>query len=189
MATLYLVRHGQTYNNRRGIFTGQSDSRLTPKGRQQAAKVAKSLKNIPIGLAYQSSLKRSHTTLQILLKPQPTHPKVLTDSRLNERSYGQLERHYHSHIITQYGTKQFRQWHRDFDLHPPGGESFAEVEVRIRQFLSDLRQVYASQKINILISAHGNSIRLLRRVLEHASKKTTCRWNIKYDRFYRYHLR
>lgn len=171
MVTLYLVRHGQTYNNRRGIFTGQHDSKLTRKGQQQIVQLSKKLKNIHFDLAYQSGLKRSHKTLQILLKSHNPKPKVITDIRLNERSYGELEQHYHTHTIAKYGLKQFRLWHRDFDIRPPGGESFADVEIRVRQFLSDLKKAHKYERINVLISAHGNSIRLMRRILEHASKK------------------
>ncbi len=188
MTNLYIFRHGQTTYNRDKIFSGWSDPPLTDLGIKQAEYLAQLLKNTRLDIAYQSSLLRSRHTLEIVLKFHPKCTKIITDDRITERNYGNLNTHPHQEIIDKYGQKQFDIWHRSYHVPPPGGESFDDVEVRVGEFIADLKKLYSKKDLNIAISAHGNSIRLFRKILENASEDETCSWTIPYDKVFEYKI-
>lgn len=188
MSTIYLFRHGQTTFNRDKIFTGWSDPPLTDLGIQQAEYLATLLENTKINIAYQSSLLRSRHTLEIVLKNHPECQQIITDDRIRERNYGDLNTHSHQSIIDQYGQSQFDTWHRSFHNPPPSGESFANVEDRVGEFITDLKKLYSSKDLNIAISAHGNSIRLFRKIMEDSTEEETSSWTIPYDQIFQYKI-
>ena len=188
MSTIYIFRHGQTDFNRDHKFTGWLDAKLTDLGRQQAEAIANQLRKKNINLAFQTRLSRSIETLDIVIKPHPECQQRITDDRLIERSYGDLSGHLHSEIISQYGQNQFDLWHRGWDNQPPHGESLADVEIRVGEFITDIKSQYSGQDINIAISAHGNSIRLFRKIMENATITDTCSWSIPYDTYFEYQI-
>lgn len=188
MAQIFLFRHGQTTYNQQKIFTGWSDPPLTALGIKQAKYLGQLLKDTRLDIAYQSRLKRSRHTLKIVLKYHPECAKIITDDRIIERSYGDLATQKHHDIIKKYGQDQFDIWHRSYSTPPPGGESFADVEVRVGDFITDLRKQYSQKDLNIAISAHGNSIRLFRKILEGATEKETSSWTIPYDKIFKYSI-
>jgi len=188
MSTIYLFRHGQTTFNRDHIFTGFKDAPLTDLGIKQAKYIAKLLKNKRIDIAYQTRLSRSIDTLTPVLQTHPEIQKVITDDRVIERSYGDLAGQPHQKIIDKYGQKQFDIWHRSYRIPPPNGESFADVKVRVKDFIKGLKKKYSGKDINIAISAHGNSIRLFRQIMEKASIADTCSWSIPYDQIFTYKI-
>ncbi|MDD5331584.1 MAG: histidine phosphatase family protein [Candidatus Nanoarchaeia archaeon] len=186
---IYLFRHGETYFNRYKIFTGWKDSRLTFKGIKQAKIIAEQLKGKKFQVAFQTTLSRSKDTLKYVLKSHPECKKIITDDRLIERRYGRLEGKFHKTVIRKYGQQQFDIWHRAYDIHPPGGESFKDVEKRIKPFIEDLTKYIKKNKVNVAISAHGNSIRLFRKIMEDASVKETVKWFIPYDKVFVYKIK
>jgi 2,3-bisphosphoglycerate-dependent phosphoglycerate mutase len=186
---IYLFRHGQSTYNRDKKFTGWNDAKLTPLGIKQAKDLGKKLKSKKIQVAFQTDLSRSKDTLKEVLKFHPECKKILTDNRMRERNYGKLNGHYHSKTIQKYGQKQFDLWHRGFDSKPPGGESFAMVEKRVKPFIKDLIKFMKKNKVNVAISAHGNSIRLFRKIFEHASIPETVSWTIPYDKYFEYEIK
>jgi 2,3-bisphosphoglycerate-dependent phosphoglycerate mutase len=188
MATIYLFRHGQTDFNRDQKFTGWMESHLTDLGRQQAQTIAGLLVNKTIKLAYKTRLSRSQETLNIVLKSHPECKKVITDDRLMERSYGDLAGETHQNIINGLGIGQYEQWHRGFYDQPPGGESFADVEDRVTEFLADFKNKYGGKNLNVAISAHGNSIRLFRKIMENATIEDCVSWTIPYDQYFEYNI-
>ncbi len=188
MAKIYLFRHGQTTYNRDHIFTGFKDAPLTSFGKKQADCIAKLLKNTRLDLAFQTRLSRSKDTLAPVLKSHPEIKKVITDDRMIERNYGDLSGYSHRQIINKYGQKQFDFWHRSYRLSPPNGESFADVEVRVGDFIKDLKAKYAGKDLNIAISAHGNSIRLFRKIMEKATISATVSWTIPYNQYFEYKI-
>jgi 2,3-bisphosphoglycerate-dependent phosphoglycerate mutase len=188
MATIYLFRHGQTDFNRDQKFTGWLDSKLTDLGHQQAQVIVDLLTDKTINLAYQTRLSRSRETLKIILKSHPECKQIITDDRLIERSYGDLSGLTHQMVIKGLGVGKYEQWHRGFYDHPPGGESFADVENRVMEFLADFKKKYGGKKIGVAISAHGNSIRLFRKIMENTSIEDCVSWSIPYDRFFEYQL-
>jgi len=215
---IYLFRHGQTYYNKKGIFTGWKDSKLTPLGIKQSKIIAKKLKDKKIDVAFQTDLSRSKDTLKEVLKYHPECGEIITANRMAERKYGDLEGVSHESFIKRIGKKLYKLEfqgdamenldislrkkiknflgkgeydiiHRGYNLAPPNGESFAMVEKRVRIFIKNLKKFMKKEKVNVAISAHGNSIRLFRKIMENKSKKETVKWFIPYDKYYEYTIK
>ena len=180
---LYLFRHGETTYNSKGQFTGFDNPPLTKKGFDDAYILSERLKDKKFNIAIQTPLKRSKDTLKAVLKNHPECKRVLTDARMKERNYGRLNGKTHAQIVQRYGFLQYDKWHRDFNTRPPKGESFADVEKRVKSFIHDLKKLIKKEKTNIAISAHGNSIRLFRKIMTHASKEQSVQWSIPYDNY------
>jgi bisphosphoglycerate-dependent phosphoglycerate mutase len=185
---IFLFRHGQTYYNKNKIFSGWKDSKLTSLGKKQGEIIAKKLKKKRIDVAFQTDLSRSKETLNIILKYHPECREIITANRMIERNYGFLEGKKHKTIIKKYGKGQFDKWHRGWNNPPKGGESFKEVEKRVKIFIKNLIEFMKKNKVNVCISAHGNSMRLFRKIMEKASIKETCSWNIPYDKYFEYSI-
>lgn len=147
------------------------NSRLTPKGKEQSNFVAEKLKNKEINVAFETSLSRSSSSLKIVLKNHPECRRIITDNRMIERSYGDLERKYHKTVIKKFGKKKFDLWHRSYATPPPGGESIEMVEKRVLSFIHDVYILVKKEKSNVLISAHNNSMRPFRRYFENLTVK------------------
>ena len=131
---IYLFRHGQTTFNRDGIFTGWKDAKLTKLGIKEANIIGKKLKNREINVAIHSGLSRAKNTLKEVLKYHPECKKIIIDKRIIERSYGSLSGKKHLATIEKYGKEQYDKWHRGFYERPPKGESFSDVEKRVKPF-------------------------------------------------------
>jgi 2,3-bisphosphoglycerate-dependent phosphoglycerate mutase len=184
-----LFRHGQTDFNKRKIFTGWKESKLTSLGIKQAKTVASKLKNKKIDVAYQTRLSRSKDTLKEVIKFHPECEKIIIDNRMIERDYGNLNGMKHEEFIKKYGQEKFDLIHRGFNVQPPAGESFAMIEKRVGSFIKDLTKKIKKEKVNVAISAHGNSIRLFRKIIEKASKDEAVKWVIPYDKVFMYKIR
>jgi len=218
MEKIYLFRHGQTTYNRDGRFTGQSEARLTKKGREHAKTIAKKLKNKSFQMAIHTRLSRSKDTLKPVLKDHPECVLIIQDDRMIERSYGELQGMTHEQFVDRIGrqeydlrvhgdaienlesklrkkvekflgTEQYEAIHRGYNVAAPKGESFKDVEKRVKSFIKDLRKFMKKNKVNVAISAHGNSIRLFRKIMEKASVEETVKWFIPYDKVFEYTLK
>ena len=183
---IYLFRHGETYYNRSKRFSGTLNTRLTPEGIQQVNLIAEKLKDKIIHIAFKTSLSRSSLSLKIVLKYHPECQRIIIDDRLIERSYGDLEGKYHRAIISKYGKKQFEIWRRSYDIPPPGGESMEGVERRVLSFVKDLKDLMKREKVNVLISAHSNSMRPFRRYFENLTIKQMMALKNPYDKCFDY---
>jgi len=186
---IYLFRHGQSKYNESKRFTGWLDIGLTKKGISQAIAIAKKLKNKKIDVAFQTKLSRSKDTLKYILRYHPECKQIITDNRMIERSYGKLEGKYHKTIIKEYGKKQFDIWHRSYDLAPPKGESIKQVEKRVLSFIKDLTKFIKKNKVNVAISAHGNSMRPFRRYFEKLTIKQMLQLENPYDNYFEYMIK
>jgi 2,3-bisphosphoglycerate-dependent phosphoglycerate mutase len=187
--TIYLFRHGQTTYNRDEKFTGVSDPLLTSLGHKEAHSVAIKLKNAKFGIAVHTHLKRSKQTLNEVLKFHPECTKIAQDDRMIERDYGTLDGTTHESYIKAHTLRAYNEIHRDYNTRPPKGESFADVEHRVKAFIATLKTKIKQEQTNVAISAHGNSIRLFRKIMERASTKKACSWTIPYDKVYKYKIR
>lgn len=183
---IYIFRHGQTYFNREDKFTGFIDSKLTKTGIEEAKIVALRLKDKKIDVAFHTSHSRTKETLKEVLKFHPECKRIIEDNRMIERNYGKLNGHTHLEIVKKYGPEQYDKWHRGFYDRPPGGESFADIEKRVASFIQDLIKFMKKEKVNVAISASGNSIRLFRKIMENAPIKQVVEWFIPYDKVYEY---
>jgi len=179
MALLALVRHGESQWNLENRFTGWIDVPLTAKGRQEAQRAGEKLKDIHFDKAYTSVLQRAIETLDIVLEviAQPAMP-VARDAALNERHYGDLQGLNKAETAEKYGKEQVHLWRRSYDIAPPGGESLKDTAARTlpyfeQHILPDLR---AGK--NVLVSAHGNSLRSIVMHLDRLTKEQVLELNI-----------
>ena len=184
---MFVFRHAETFDNRRGIFSGWRDSDLTSKGFAQAQKVAEQLKRYRIDYAFTSHLKRARKTLELVLEAHPPIP-VFVDDRLIERCYGLLQGKSKRKIAHE-NPDWFAQIHRGYELAPPNGESLRMVEKRVLSFLEQLRDWLGQNPGNVAISCHGNSIRPIKRVFENLSSEQMLRLESPQDRAMIYDLR
>jgi len=183
---IYIFRHGETFYNKSKRFTGWTNSRLTPKGIKQASLIAEKLRNKTFQLAFETSLSRSSDTMKIVLKHHPECKKVIVDDRMIERSYGDLQRKFHKTVIRKYGEKQFDIWHRSYDVPPSGGESIKIVEKRVLSLIKDLVILMKRERVSVVISAHGNSMRPFRRHFENLTIKQMMELENPYDKYFDY---
>jgi len=181
-----IFRHGETYYNRGKRFTGWVNSRLTSKGIKQSNVIAEELRKKTFQIAFKTSLSRSSDTLKTVLKYHPECKKVIVDDRMIERSYGNLQRKFHKTVIQKYGKRQFDIWHRSYDVPPPGGESIRMVEKRVLSFINDLIILIKKERVNVVISAHGNSMRPFRRYFENLTIKQMVKLENPYDKYFDY---
>ena len=191
MQKIYLFRHGQTAYNRDEKFTGFIDSKLTEVGKKHARIIAKKMKDKKFQVAIHTRLSRSKDTLKPVLKNHKECVFIIEDDRMIERSYGNLAGKTHKAIIKKYGVEKYNRWHRGYSIknRPPKGESFEDVERRVKIFIKDFKKFMLNNKVNVAISAHGNSIRLFKKIMENAPIEKTIKWNIPYDKVFEYNIK
>lgn len=179
MATLVLVRHGQSIYNLENRFTGSLDVDLTKLGKKEAQKAGKKLLHFKFDCAYTSTLKRAQESLKIILMTiHQTTIRVIEDKSLNERDYGNLQGLNKEETIAKYGKEQVEIWRRSYAIRPPNGESLEDTFNRtIPFYLQEIEPQLKSQK-DVLIVAHGNSLRALVMYLENISQEEIAHLNI-----------
>ncbi|WP_027372283.1 2,3-bisphosphoglycerate-dependent phosphoglycerate mutase [Chryseobacterium sp. UNC8MFCol] len=170
MTKLFLVRHGQSLWNLENRFTGWQDIDITEAGIEEAKKAGIALKGEKIDVAFTSALIRAQHTLSIILDEmgKPNIP-VIMDKALNERSYGNLEGLNKAETALKYGDDKVRTWRRSFDVVPPGGESLKITYSRVIPYYEMHILPLLKKGENVLIVAHGNSLRALIMYLENLS--------------------
>jgi 2,3-bisphosphoglycerate-dependent phosphoglycerate mutase len=172
MPLLTLVRHGQSLWNLENRFTGETDIPLTEKGREEAVTAGKKLKNIPLSHGFTSVLQRAIDTMSLILQEiGHTDLPVIRDKALNERNYGQLQGLNKAEVARQYGDEQVALWRRSFSTRPPGGESLADTSARVIPYYHRMIEPLLLEGKNILVVAHGNSLRALMMKLEDISEE------------------
>ncbi|HEU0159483.1 MAG TPA: 2,3-bisphosphoglycerate-dependent phosphoglycerate mutase [Hyphomicrobiaceae bacterium] len=161
---LVLVRHGESEWNKLNLFTGWKDPDLSEKGVAEAHKAGQLLKaqGLHFDLAFTSVLKRAQRTLDIMLEElgQPGLT-IRRDQRLNERDYGDLSGLNKDEARQRWGEKQVHIWRRSFDVPPPGGESLKDTAERVLPYYQSQIWPEVAAHRNVLVSAHGNSLRAL----------------------------
>ncbi len=181
MSTLALVRHGQSQWNLENRFTGWTDVALTELGREEARKAGELLKDtgIDFDLAYTSVLSRAIDTLNIILEVLGAVDLPVTkDQALNERHYGSLQGLNKAETAKKYGAEQVHLWRRSYDVRPPDGESLEDTAARTLPFYNE--HILADLKAgkNVLVSAHGNSLRSIVMELDQLGRDQVLELNI-----------
>lgn len=167
MSYLILVRHGQSEWNALGKWTGWTDINLNEEGRKDARRAAEGIKDIRIDKAYTSDLKRAQQTLEeivklIDIKDVPT----IKAAELKERNYGDLTGKNKWKIKEEYGDDQFTRWRRSWDEPIPNGETLKDVYNRVIPYYSKIILPDLLDDKNVIVAAHGNSLRALVKYLE-----------------------
>ena len=176
---LVIVRHGQSVWNLENRFTGWVDVDLTEQGREEARLSGEKLKDIPFDVCFTSELKRAIETLDIILHVTgQTDLPVFKDAALNERMYGDLQGLNKAETAEKFGAVQVALWRRSFAITPPGGESLKDTQVRVLAYYHSHIVPYLEKGNNVLIVAHGNSLRALMMYLEHISEEAIAEINI-----------
>ena len=164
MTNLTLVRHGQSDWNNKNLFTGWENPGLTKKGVEEAHKTGNLLKeeNRNYSYLFTSILDRAINTAGIILEELGIDQiNVIRDQALNERDYGELTGLNKDAARKKWGEDQVHIWRRSFDVPPPGGESLKDTAERVIPYFRDKILPLLIEDNNILISAHGNSLRAL----------------------------
>jgi 2,3-bisphosphoglycerate-dependent phosphoglycerate mutase len=193
---LILLRHGESVWNAKNLFTGWVDVELSDKGRKEAARGGQLLKeaNLLPDVLHTSLLKRAINTADIALENAGVSDIPIKRSwRLNERHYGALQGKDKAQTLAQYGAEQFALWRRSFDTPPPAiadddqysqkndpkysdikdqlpkTECLKDVITRVLPYLTG--EIYSDLKTNrnVLVTAHGNSIRAIVKYLDEIS--------------------
>ena len=172
MPLLVLVRHGQSTWNLENRFTGETDIPLTDLGRNEARLAGTKLRDIPFAHGFTSVLRRAIDTMTLLLETaKQTQLSVTRSKALNERNYGQLQGLNKTEVAKQYGDEQVAIWRRSYAVRPPGGESLADTAARVIPYYQKEIEPLLKKAQNIIIVAHGNSLRSLVMFLEHIGEE------------------
>jgi 2,3-bisphosphoglycerate-dependent phosphoglycerate mutase len=179
MTTLVLIRHGESQWNLENKFTGWVDVPLTDKGREEARRGGQKIKGIQFDKAYTSLLKRAIETLAIVLKEinQEKLP-IEKDQALNERHYGDLQGLNKADTAKKFGDEQVHIWRRSYDIAPPNGESLKDTAARTLPYFDQHVVPELKAGKNILISAHGNSLRSIVMQLDEMTKEQVLKLNL-----------
>lgn len=166
---LVLVRHGESEWNRKNLFTGWRDPGLTDLGIEEATNAGRLLKarDIKFDIAYSSLLVRANHTLELILDELSQQDlETVHDQALNERDYGELSGLNKDDAIRRWGVDKVLQWRRSYDVPPPGGESLKDTSARVLPFYKTRIWPDVRAGKNVIVTAHGNSIRALIMYLE-----------------------
>ncbi|MEP7143989.1 MAG: 2,3-bisphosphoglycerate-dependent phosphoglycerate mutase [Ferruginibacter sp.] len=169
MPSLILLRHGQSTWNLENKFTGQVDIDLTTLGQQEARLAGFLLKDYMIDIAFTSVLKRAIHTLDIILNELGKNIPVIQSAALNERNYGDLQGLNKTETADKYGADKVLLWRRSYDISPPNGESLKDTYNRVVPYYKAAIEPQLKADKNILVVAHGNSLRALMMYLERFS--------------------
>ena len=161
MGRLILIRHGQSVWNAENRFTGWTDVELSERGVGEAEKAGDILSEIRFGVVHTSGLIRAQRTAEIIMSRNTVSGKVpvMKDERLNERHYGDLQGLNKAETAERHGAEQVHIWRRSFDVPPPGGESLKMNAERTIPYFEEKIVPDLKDGKNVLVSAHGNSLR------------------------------
>jgi 2,3-bisphosphoglycerate-dependent phosphoglycerate mutase len=179
MAKLILLRHGQSTWNLENRFTGWIDVPLTEQGEKEAESAGRALRDIPMDVAFTSVLKRAIDTNTLALKAagQENVP-IHYDKAINERMYGDLQGLNKAETAKQYGDEQVKLWRRSYDIAPPNGESLKDTAARALPYFNEVILPEVKAGKNVLVSAHGNSLRAIVMQLDQLTKEAVLELNI-----------
>jgi 2,3-bisphosphoglycerate-dependent phosphoglycerate mutase len=162
MPQLVLIRHGQSEWNLENKFTGWIDIPLSPKGEEEARKAGEKIKGFKFDKVYTSVLQRAIKTYELAAEAAGFNGlPVEKDKALNERMYGDLQGLNKDDMREKFGAEQVHIWRRSFDVAPPNGESLKDTAARVLPYWHSRIEPDLKAGKNILIVAHGNSLRAL----------------------------
>ena len=179
MAQLIIFRHGQSIWNLENKFTGWIDVDLSEKGIEEAKQAGLKLNGFHFDYAYASALKRAQETLRMALETAKHAPITpIYNQALNERMYGDLQGLNKAETAEKYGDAQVKIWRRSFDVPPPNGESLKDTAARVLPYFAQEIEPKLKAGKNVVIAAHGNSLRALIMQLEHMSPEQILEFEI-----------
>jgi len=177
---LILIRHGQSEWNALNQFTGWKNPDLTAKGIEEAHNAGKIIKNLKINfdLVFTSALVRAQNTAEIILEEINQSLSTIKNQALNERNYGDLAGLNKDDARKRWGDEQVHIWRRSYDIPPPGGESLKDTGERVLPFFMKEILPHVCEGKNVLVAAHGNSLRSLIKFLDNISNENIVKLEI-----------
>jgi 2,3-bisphosphoglycerate-dependent phosphoglycerate mutase len=178
---LVLVRHGESEWNKLNLFTGWRDPDLTEKGIAEARRAGELLKEqgYRFDVAFTSVLRRAQHTLDIMLEELGQTGLIThTDQALNERDYGDLSGLNKDDARRRWGEEQVHIWRRSYDINPPGGESLKDTAARTLPYYEAKIWPEVKAGRNVIVAAHGNSLRSIVMKLDGLSREEVTRLEI-----------
>lgn len=169
MAYLVLVRHGESIWNAQGLWTGLRDISLSEKGKEEAQAAAETVRDIHFQIAFTSVLNRAKETLNEMEQVLGISLPTIENAALNERDYGDYTGKNKWEIRKQLGEEEFLKLRRNWDYPVPNGESLKDVYGRVVPYYKDHILPEVKNGKNVLVSAHGNSLRALVKYLDNIS--------------------
>ncbi len=189
-----MMRHGESEWNRMNLFTGWVDIPLSTKGIEEALEAGQRIKDIPVDIIFTTTLVRAQMTAFLSMSvhssgkvPVVLHPgegkleewgkiygpkaaaetiPVIRCWELNERMYGELQGLNKDEMRSKYGPEQVQRWRRSYNIRPPNGESLEMTAARSIPYFQEKILPCLAEGKNVLISAHGNSMRAIIMVLD-----------------------
>ena len=161
MSKLIILRHGESEWNKLNLFTGWEDVSLTDQGKIEAKLAAFAIQNLKVDVnhAYTSALKRASKTLEIVLYVLKKNIPIISDKALNERNYGSLTGMNKDDARNKWGDEQVKLWRRSYDIAPENGESLKDTCNRTIPYFKKNILPKLHDGENVIITAHGNSLR------------------------------
>lgn len=178
MPHLILLRHGESQWNLENRFTGWIDVPLSPKGEEEARQAGEKLTPFHFDVAYTSVLQRAIDTLTIAQRVAGFTFPIVKNQALNERHYGDLQGLNKAETAKQYGDVQVHIWRRSFDIAPPNGESLKDTAARVLPYYHATIELDLRDGKNVLVVAHGNSLRALVMFLDEMTPEQVLELNI-----------
>ena len=171
MKNILLIRHGQSEWNKLNLFTGFKNIELSEQGIEEANNAGQNFKNLDIkfNIVFTSELKRAQETAKIILQNLDqwnflnNEGKIISNINRNERDYGDLTGLNKKETAEKFGEEQVHKWRRGYSDQPPNGESLEDVVRRVTKYFEEVMKpaIQSNENDNILIAAHGNSLRAL----------------------------
>jgi len=178
---LVLVRHGESEWNKLNLFTGWRDVDLSEAGIEEAKRAGALLKaeGLHFDIAFTSALKRAQRTLDLILAELgQTGLETIEDQALNERDYGDLSGLNKDDARKRWGEEQVHIWRRSYDVPPPGGESLKDTAARVLPYYEARIWPEVRAGKNVIVAAHGNSLRALVMKLDNLSREQVLALNL-----------
>lgn len=200
MSQLILIRHGQSLWNAANKFTGWVDVPISERGRAEATIASCKLRDYRVNVCFTSKLIRAIETAIICLtecddicggrtpiikheaddhdwhgwdkyegNPDEELP-IFTSSALDERYYGELQGLNKAQTAEKYGIEKVQEWRRSYSGRPPGGESLQDTQQRVIPYFSSRILPHLQHGDNVLVAAHGNSLRAIMMKLDNLSE-------------------
>ncbi len=179
MSKLVLIRHGESQWNLENRFTGWVDVPLSERGIKEAESAGEKLKSYRFDQGYCSKLTRAIDTLKIVLgRTGQKNLPVEYDTALNERHYGDLQGLNKAETAKKFGEEQVHIWRRSYDVPPPNGERLKDTAARVLPYWRFKIQPDVKAGKEVLVVAHGNSLRSLVMFLDNMTKEQVLELNI-----------
>lgn len=151
---LYLIRHGETEQNKTGVLMGSTDTPLNEQGRLQAASLRERINALEVDSIFASPLSRAVETATLVFGEQA---RIITDTSLQEYHFGEWEGMHFSDISKQY-PEVWRMWLTDWEqTRIPGAEPFAAFKVRVISMVEEIVRNHPGQRVAVV--SHGGCIR------------------------------